>query len=127
MKESGKTLHRHDINDTLWEKIKDLLPERAGKRGQMAKDNRRFINAVSWIIRTGAPWRDLPPKYGDWRNTHRRFCRWRDRDVWKSIAAEVIGEVDTTWLMVNATYSKVHADGCTAVGGNQAIGRTQEG
>jgi transposase len=77
----------------------------------MAHDNRRFIDAVSWIIRTGVPDRDLPPEYGDW----------------KTIAAEVIGEVDTQWLMIDATYSKVHADGCTAVGGNQAIGRTKGG
>jgi transposase len=93
----------------------------------MAHDNQRFINAVSWIIRTGVPDRDLPPEYGNWKNTHRRFSRWRDRDVWKTIAAEVIGEVDTQWLMIDATESKVHADGCTAVGGNQAIGRTKEG
>jgi transposase len=127
MKENGKALHRHDISDNLWEKIKDLLPGAAGKQGRMAHDNRRFINAVSWIIRTSVPDRDLPPEYGNWKNTHRRFSRWRDRDVWKTIAAEVIGEVDTTWLMMDATYSKVHTDGCGAVGGNQAIGRIQKG
>jgi hypothetical protein len=55
------------------------------------------------------------------------FAIWRDRDVWKSIATEVIGEVYTEWLMIDATYSKVHADGCGAVGGNQAIGRTKGG
>ena len=44
-------------------------------------DNRRFVNAVLWIMRTGAPWRDLPPDYGNWKNTHRRFCRWRDKGV----------------------------------------------
>ncbi|MDR2192916.1 MAG: IS5 family transposase, partial [Treponema sp.] len=112
MKENGEALYRHDINDNLWEKIKDLLPGAAGKQGRMAHDNRRFINAVSWIFRTGVPWRDAPPEYGDWKHTHRRFSRWRDRDVWKTITAEVIGEVDTQWLMIDATYSKVHADGC---------------
>jgi hypothetical protein len=54
MKENGKALHRHDISDRLWEKIEGLLPRGAGKQGRMAHDNRRFINAVSWIIRTGA-------------------------------------------------------------------------
>ncbi|MDR2151014.1 MAG: transposase [Spirochaetaceae bacterium] len=108
--------------DTLWEKIKDLLSEKAGQWGRMAHDNRRFINAVSWIIRTGAPDRDLPPEYGDWRNTHRRFSRWRDRDVWKTIADAVLGGIYTTWFMIEASYNKVHADGCGAVGGNQAMG-----
>jgi transposase len=50
----------------------------------MMKDNRRLINAVSWIIRADAPDRDLPPEYGNWKNTHRRFCRWQDRDVERS-------------------------------------------
>ena len=57
-----------------------------GKRGRPAKDNRLFLNAVFWILRTGAPWRDLPPDYGGWKNTHRRFCRWRDRGVWEPTA-----------------------------------------
>ena len=47
--------------------------------GGVARDNRLFINAVFWILRTGAPWRDLPPDYGDWKNPHRRFCHWRDK------------------------------------------------
>jgi transposase len=65
MKENGEAPRRHDISDNLWEKIKDLLPGGAGKQGRTAHDNRRFINAVSWIIKTGVPWRDLPPEYGD--------------------------------------------------------------
>jgi transposase len=94
MKENGKVLHRHDINDTLWEKIKDLLPEAAGKQGRMAHDNRRFINAVSWIIRPGVPWRDLPPEYGDWKNTYRRFCRWRDRAYTRGLNTKVHLAID---------------------------------
>ena len=62
-------LHRHDISDELWDMIKDILPGTNGNMGRPAKDTRKFINAVLWIIRTGAPWRDLPPEYGDWKNT----------------------------------------------------------
>uniref|UniRef100_UPI000AC4E3ED transposase n=1 Tax=Treponema endosymbiont of Eucomonympha sp. TaxID=1580831 RepID=UPI000AC4E3ED len=54
-------IHRHDISDEAWERIKDLLPGQAGKRGGVAKDNRLFINAAAWQTRTGAPWRDIPP------------------------------------------------------------------
>ena len=71
----GFMLHRHDISDDM---IKDILPGTNGNIGRPAKDTRQFINAVLWIIRTGAPWRDLPAEYGDWKNTNRRFCRWRD-------------------------------------------------
>ena len=65
---------RHDMSDAVWERLRPLLPGGEGKQGRPAHDNRRFIDAVCWILRTGAPWRDLPPDYGDWKNTHRRFC-----------------------------------------------------
>ena len=67
-KEVGKMANayeRHDISDESWAKIELLLPGRKGTWGGNARDNRQFINAVFWILRTGAPWRDLPPSYGD--------------------------------------------------------------
>lgn len=64
---------RHDISDSLWELLKPHLPGREGAKGVAARDNRLFINAAFWILRTGSPRRDLPPDYGDWKNTHRRF------------------------------------------------------
>ena len=77
---------RHDISDELWNKLAPVLPGIAGQWGGVAKDNRLFINAVLWILRTGAPWRDLPTEYGSWKNTHRRFCSWRDKNVRESAA-----------------------------------------
>ena len=68
---------RHDISDKAWKKIEPHLPGQRGQWGGIAENNRRFINAVFWIFRTGAPWRDLPKRYGCWSNTHRRFIRWR--------------------------------------------------
>ena len=76
---------RHDISDRAWALLEPHLPGRRGAWGRVAQDNRRFINAVIWILRTGAPWRDLPPEYGDWKNTNRRFCRWRDKGVWEKL------------------------------------------
>jgi len=55
--------------------LEPLFPGRKGPWGGVAKNNRLFLNAVFWIIHTGAPWRDLPSDYGDWKNTHLRFCR----------------------------------------------------
>ena len=77
---------RHDISDELWEILRPHLPGREGIRGVTAKDNRLFINAVFWILRTGSPWRDLPPDFGDWKNTHRRLCRWRDKVYGKNFS-----------------------------------------
>ena len=58
---------RHDISDESWAKMELLLLGRKGTWGGNARDNRQFLNAVFWILRTGAPWRDLPPSYGDWK------------------------------------------------------------
>ena len=58
---------RHDISDELWDLLSDHLPGGKGKVGRRAADNRTFVNAVFWILRTGAPWRDVPPDYGDWK------------------------------------------------------------
>ena len=76
---SAAAYRRHDISDKAWEILEPHLPGRTGTKGRPAHDNRNFINAVFWILRTGVPWRDLPPDYEDWENTNRRFCRWRDR------------------------------------------------
>ena len=93
----------------------------------MARDNRAFINAVLWILRTGAPWRDLPPDYGNWKNTHRRFFRWRDKGVWERILAEIIDEPDMEWLMIDASHIKAHQHATGAIGGNEDMGRTKGG
>ncbi len=118
---------RHDISDRVWSLLEGHLPGRKGLHGGIARDNRRFINAVFWILRTGAPWRDLPPDYGDWKNTHRRFCRWRDRGVWESLLEQVIEDPDFEWLMIDASHIKVHPHASGARGGNQEMSRTKGG
>lgn len=127
---SSNTLpaHRqHDLSDRVWLLLEPHLPGRRGVWEEVAKDNRLFINAVFWILRTGAPWRDLPPDYGDWKNIHRRFCRWRDKNVWAQRLEILITEPDYEWLMMDATHAKVHPDAAGACGGNQAMGVTKGG
>jgi transposase len=67
---------RYGLRDDQWEQIKDLLPGKLGDVGATARDNRRFVEAVMYRYRAGIPWRDLPERFGDWKNTHRRFSRW---------------------------------------------------
>ena len=118
---------RHDISDRIWELLEPLLPGRPGSWGGKARDNRLFINAVFWILRTGAPWRDLPPDYGDWKNTHRRFCRWRDKGIWEKLLEQLVVDPDFEWLMIDATHIKVHPHASGARGGNQEMSRTKGG
>ena len=118
---------RHDISDATWALLEPLLPGQAGMWGRIAKDNRLCINAVFWLLRTGAPWRDIPSYYGDWKNTHRRFCRWRDKGTWEKVLESLIEEPDFEWLSIDASHIKVHPHATGARGGNQDIGRTKGG
>ena len=120
-------LHRHDITDRVWKLLEPHLPGRAGVWGGRAEDNRRFLNAVFLILRTGAPWRDLPPQYGGWSNTHRRFIRWRDKGIWEKLLERLVNAPDYEWLMIDASHLKVHPHAAGAKGGNQAMSRTKGG
>ena len=124
----SKLAHRrHDIKDEIWNKLEPHLPGREGCVGRRAINNREFINAVLWVLRTGSPWRDIPPDYGDWKNTHRRFCRWRDRKIWESLLEIAITEPDMEWLMIDGSYIKVHPHASGAKKGNQDMSRTKGG
>jgi transposase len=126
--------HRHAIVDADWDRIKDLLPGQAGQRGVTAKDNRLFLDAVLWIAKTGAPWRDLPERFGPWNSVWRRFDRWARKGVWHKIFA-VLQDPDLEWLILDSTVIRAHphaagakkqADGS---GGQaaQALGRSRGG
>jgi transposase len=127
MKKTSPAHRRHDLSDDTWKVLEPHLPGREGVGGGVAKDNRLFINAVFWIIRTGAPWRDLPPDLGNWSNTHRRFIRWRDKGIWEALLDVLIDEPDYEWLMIDASHCKVHPHAAGAKGGNQEMGRTKGG
>ena len=69
-------MKRYALRDDQWEKIKDLLPGGKESVGCTAKDNRLFVEAILYRYRAGIPWRDLPERFGDWKNIHRRWSRW---------------------------------------------------
>lgn len=95
--------------------------------GGIARDNHQFIDAVFCIFCTGSPWRDLPPDYGNWSNTHRHFIRWRDKEAWERLLEALIDEPDYEWLMIDASNCKVHAHAAGAKGSNQDMSRTKGG
>jgi transposase len=71
-------MRRYAIRDDQWARVEPLLPGKPEDPGRTAADNRLFIDAVLWIGRTGAPWRDLPERYGKWNSVFQRFNRWAD-------------------------------------------------
>ena len=122
-----EAFRRHDISDEVWELLCPHLQGQTGQWGGIAKDNRKFLDGVFWILRTGAPWRDLPPCYGKWNTVARRFRRWCDSKVWEKLLEILIDEPDFEWLMIDASHSKVHQHATGAVGGNQDMARTKGG
>ena len=118
---------RHDIKDEAWALVEPLLPGQRGQWGGIADDNRRFVNGVFWILRTGAPWRDMPAEYGNWNSVAKRFYRWVENGLWESILEKPIDDPDYEWLMIDASHIKVHPHAAGAVGGNQDMGRTKGG
>ena len=119
--------HRHDVTDEVWAKIEAYFPGQPGQWGRIAEDNRKFFNGTCWILRTGAPWRDLPESYGKFGSVHKRFKRFCDNGIWDNILEQIIDEPDYEWLMIDASHCKVHPHAAGAVGGNQDMERTKGG
>ena len=72
------TMKRHELTDKQWESIETLLPKRTAKTGRRPRNPRQMLGGILWILRTGAPWRDLPERFGPWKTVYHYFCRWRD-------------------------------------------------
>jgi transposase len=101
-------MRRYGLRDDQWERIEGMLPGRDGHVGVTAKDNRLFIEAVIWKFRTGAPWRDLPERFGDWKTIHRRFSRWAKSGVWERLFKALADDPDNEYAMLDATIVRAH-------------------
>jgi transposase len=100
-------LRRHAVSDGHWERIKDLLPGKEGDPGVTAADNRQFVDAVLWIAKTGAPWRDLPERFGNWNSVWRRFDRLARKGVWRRIFQE-LQDPELEWLLLESSVIRAH-------------------
>jgi transposase len=122
-------LRRHEITDSQWAAVKDFLPGKEGDPGATAKDNRLFVNAVFWIAKTGAPWRDLPERFGPWNSAFQRFSRWCKSGVFATIV-EAFKDPDLEVLMVDSTVIRAHQHAAGAEGSSasaEALGRSRGG
>jgi transposase len=99
---------RFEMTDEQWGRIEHLLPGKPGDPGATAKDNRLFVDAVLWIARTGAGWRDLPERLGDWNNTFQRFNRWAKSGVWAGVMEALGGDADLEHLLIDSTVIRAH-------------------
>src|SRR3954468_21016799 len=112
---------RHELTDVEWARLQPLLPPHTA--GKPRQDDRRIIDGILWKLATGAPWRDLPERYGPWQTVYTRFWRWTRTGVWERIFAAVqrqadaAGQVDWTVHFVDGTVIRAHQHAAGAKGG----------
>lgn len=108
-------MRRYALRDDQWDRIKDFLPGRKESVGCTAKDNRLFIEAVLYRYRAGIPWRDLPERFGDWKNTHRRWTRWAKTGVWENVFKYLASDADNEYAMIDSTIVRAHQHSSGAI------------
>ena len=113
-------MDRFVLTDAQWARMEPHCLGKPADPGRSGRNNRLFVEAVLWIVRTGSPWRDLPPAFGNWSSVYTRFRDWVRADVWKQLFDAVSEEPDMEYAMVDATIVKVHRHGQGAKGGLKA-------
>ncbi len=97
---------RFDLSDEEWAVIEPLLP--TGVRGPKRVDDRRVLNGIFYILRTGAPWRDLPMRYGPRTTVYNLYNRWAQRGIWKAMFDALALECDDALVFIDASIVKAH-------------------
>ena len=105
------------LTDRQWWLIEPHLPGKASDPGATAKDNRQFVEAVLWIVRTSSPWRDLPPVFGKWNSVFTRFSRWSRDGVWRRLFKALADDPDFEYLIVDSTIVRAHQHATGKKGG----------
>ena len=110
-------LDRLVLSDAQWTRMSGLIPGRPGTPGSTGRDNRLFVEGVLWIVRAGAPWRDLPEVFGRWNSVFRRFCRWAAKGVRERLFAAMSDDPDFEYLILDSTIVRAHQRADGAKGG----------
>ena len=110
---------RYELSKAQYEKIKELLPGKVGDPGRSATDNLLFINGVLWVLRSGSFWRDMPPRYGNWKSAHKRFSRWAQKGVWEAVFRCLTKDPKNQYVMIDSTLVKAHQQATTGKRGRK--------
>src|ERR1700712_390584 len=113
-------MERLVLTDAQWAKMASHCLGKPGDPGRSGMDNRRFVEAVLWIARTGAPWRDLPASFGNWNSVFQRFRRWASKAVFERMFKALRGDPDFEYVIADGTISRVHQKASGAKGGPRA-------
>ena len=120
---------RRELTSAQWRRIEQLVPGKEGDKGRHGEDNRLFVDAVLWIARAGAPWRDLPEEFGNWNSVFQRFRRWAKKGVWQRVFNALVENPDFEYLIIDSTIVRAHQHAAGAKRGSEdeAIGRSRGG
>ena len=119
-------LRRYELTDEEWNQIVSLLPpENSGKQGRPSKCNRTILNGIVWIARSGAPWRDLPERYGPWQTVYSRFRKWIEDGILDNIFRVLSLDAELTELSIDASIVQAHQHSAGAKKGAIQPNRTQ--
>jgi len=111
-------LSRGDLSEAEWRLLEPLLPPKRGRKSRPAFDNRQIVNGILWHIRTGAPRRDLPEKYGKWMTVYQRFRRWSEAGIWEAVATTLDqAMIDNSRHSLDSTTVRGHLWAAGAKGG----------
>jgi transposase len=104
---------RYELNTAQWRKMEEILTGILDCRA-MRRDNRRFVNGVCWVLRSGARWCDMPPRYGKWKIVHQRFLRWAEQGIWDAMFAMLTKDRDNEYVMIDSTIIRAHQQAATS-------------
>ena len=107
--EEGIQMERYGLRDDQFARMEHLLPGRPGHVGRNSVlGNQLFVEAVIYKFRAGSPWRDLPTRFGGWKNIHKRFSRWAKSGVWESLFKALADDPDNEYAMIDASIVRAH-------------------
>jgi transposase len=109
---------RHALTGEQWAQIAPLLPPEVGRVARPAKSNRLMVEGIVWILRTGAPWRDLPKHFGPWKSVYTRFRRWTRQGIWARVLEKLADQQDPESYLIDATIVRAHQDATGAKKGD---------
>ena len=100
---------KYELTDYQWSQIKDLIPPKTSTCGRARRDPRELLNAIIWVLRTGAPWCELPEKYGPWHTAYNNFRKWTREGVLENIFKKFASLAeDADEVQIDSTYVKAH-------------------
>jgi transposase len=116
---TGNDMAANKIPQSQWRKIYAFLKANPDVYTKNQESCRQFVEGVLWILRTGAQWRELPERYGNWNSVYKRFARWEERGIWADMHAEFAQDPDMESVLLDSTVVRAHM--CAAGGSKKTV------